>query len=99
MATDLLSPPPVAGETPLPELVKLAWDTRPDVRQARLQIVNGERQVAGSANAAKPEIDIYGDYETRGVVLPGLLDTGGSPLTGNTLLEQVPTGGKRSSTL
>ncbi len=99
VATDLLSPPPAAVETPLPELVKLAWDTRPDVRQARLQIVNGERQVAGSANAAKPEIDIYGNYETRGVVIPGLLDTGGSTLTGNTLLEQVPTGGNRSSTL
>jgi outer membrane protein len=99
VATDLLSSPPAAAETPLPELVKLAWDTRPDVRQARLQIVNGERQVAGSANAAKPEIDIYGNYETRGVVIPGLLDTGGSTLTGNTLLEQVPTGGNRSSTL
>jgi outer membrane protein len=99
VATDLLSPPPVAAETPLPELVKRAWDTRPDVRQARLQIVNGERQVAGSANAAKPEIDIYGNYETRGVVIPGLLDTGGSTLTGNTLLEQVPTGGNRSSTI
>ena len=99
VATDLLLPPQAAAETPLPELVKLAWDTRPDVRQARLQIVNGERQVAGSANAAKPEIDIYGNYETRGVVLPGLLATGGSTLTGNTLLEQVPTGGTRSSTI
>jgi outer membrane protein len=99
VATDLLLPPQAAAETPLPELVKLAWDTRPDVRQARLQIVNGQRQVAGSANAAKPEIDIYGTYETRGVVLPGLLDTGGSTLTGNTLLEQVPTGGTRSSTI
>ena len=77
MATDLLSPPHAEVETPLPDLVKLAWDTRPDVRQARLQIVNGERQVAGSANAAKPEIDIYGTYQTRGVVLPGLLDDGG----------------------
>jgi len=99
VATDPLSSPHAEVETPLPELVKLALDTRPDVRQARLQIVNGERQVAGSANAVKPEIDIYGTYETRGVVLPGLLDTGGSPLTGNTLLDQVPTGGSRSSTL
>jgi len=99
MATDPLSPPHAEVETPLPVLVKLALDTRPDVRQARLQIVNGGRQVAGSANAAKPEIDIYGTYETRGVVLPGSLDTGGSTLTGNTLLDQVPTGGSRSSTL
>ena len=99
VATDPLLRPPAAVETPLPELVKQAWDTRPDVRQARLQIVNGERQVAGSANAVKPEIDIYGTYQTRGVVLPGLVETGGSTLTGNTILDQVPTGGSRSSTL
>jgi outer membrane protein len=99
VATDLLLPPHTGVETPLPDLVKLAFDMRPDVRQARLQIVNGERQVAGSANAAKPEIDIYGTYESRGVVLPGLLATGGSTLTGNTILDQVPTGGTRSSTL
>ena len=100
VATDLLLPPPHAGvETPLPDLVKLAWNSRPDVRQARLQIVNGQRQVASAANAAKPEIDIYGTYQTRGVVLPGLVSTGGSPLTGNTILDQVPTGGTRSSTL
>jgi outer membrane protein len=99
VATDPLLPPHAEVDRPLPELVKLALDTRPDVRQARLQIMNGERQVAGSANAAKPEIDIYGTYETRGVVLPGLLETGGSTLTGNTVLDQVPTGGSRSSTL
>jgi outer membrane protein TolC len=99
VATDALLPTHAAVETPLPELVKLALDTRPDVRQARLQIANGERQVAGSANAAKPEIDIYGTYQTRGVVLPGLVTTGGSSLTGNTILDQVPTGGTRSSTL
>jgi outer membrane protein len=99
VATDPLLPPHATVETPLPDLVKQAWDKRPDVRQARLQVVNGERQVAGSANAAKPEIDIYGAYETRGVVLPGLLATGGNTLTGNTILDQVPTGGTRSSTL
>ena len=99
VATDLLLPPHADVETPLPDLVKLAWDKRPDVRQARLQIVNGERQVAGSANAVKPEIDIYGTYQTRGVVLPGLVETGGSALTGNTIPDQVPTGGTRSSTL
>lgn len=99
VATDFLVPPHAQGETPLPDLVKLAWDTRPDVRQARLQIVNGERQVAGSANAAKPEIDIYATYQSRGVVLPGPVATGGSTLTGNTILDQVPTGGTRSSTL
>jgi hypothetical protein len=35
------------------------------VQQARLQVSNGKRQVASAANAAKPEIDLYGSYESR----------------------------------
>jgi outer membrane protein TolC len=99
VATDPLVPPQAETMAPLPELVKRAWETRPDVRQARLQLTNGERQVAGAANAAKPEIDVYGTYESRGVVIPGLTAIGGDPLTGNTLLDPVPTGGTQSSTL
>jgi outer membrane protein TolC len=99
VATDPLLPAQTETMAPLPELVKRAWETRPDVRQARLQLTNGERQVASAANAAKPEIDVYGTYESRGVVIPGLTAIGGDPLTGNTLLDPVPTGGTQSSTL
>jgi len=99
VATDPLMPPQAETAAPLPELVKQAWETRPDVRQARLQVKNGERQVASSANAAKPELDLYANYESRGVVIPGLTAIGGDPLTGNTLIDPVPTGGNRSSTL
>jgi outer membrane protein len=99
VATDPLVPPQAETAAPLPDLVKRAWETRPDVRQARLQVTNGERQVASSANAAKPEVDVYGTYESRGVVIPGLTAIGGDPLTGNTLLDPVPTGGARSSTI
>ncbi|MGC2401289.1 MAG: TolC family protein [Acidobacteriaceae bacterium] len=99
VATDPLAPPQEQIEAPFPELVKRALETRPDVRQARLQVINGERQVRGAANAAKPEVDLYGTYELRGVVMPGLTAIGGNPLTGNTLLNSVPTGGTRSSTV
>jgi outer membrane protein TolC len=99
VATDPLLPPQAETAPPLPELVKRAWETRPDVRQARLQVTNGVRQVASAANAAKPEIDLYGTYQSRGVVIPGLTAIGGDPLTGNALLDPVPTGGTRSSTI
>jgi outer membrane protein len=99
VATDPLVPPQAETTAPLPELVKRAWETRPDVRQARLQVTNGERQVAGAANAAKPEVDVYGTYQSRGVVIPGLTAISGDPLTGNALLDPVPTGGTRSSTI
>jgi outer membrane protein len=99
VATDPLVPPQAQIEAPFPELVKRALETRPDVRQARLQVMNGDRQVRGAANAAKPEVDLYGTYELRGVVMPGLTAIGGNPLTGNALLNSVPTGGTRSSTV
>jgi len=99
VATDPLVPPQAEMASPLPELVKRAWETRPDVRQARLQVTNGERQVASAVNATKPEVDVYGTYESRGVVIPGLTAIGGDPLTGNALLDPVPTGGTRSSTI
>jgi outer membrane protein len=99
VATDPLLPPETEPLAPLPELIKDAWERRPDVQQARLQLTNGERQVASAANATKPEIDLYGNYESRGVVIPGLTAIGGDPLTGNVLTDPVPTGGNRSSTL
>jgi outer membrane protein len=99
VATDPLVPPQSETTARLPELVKRAWETRPDVRQARLQVTNGERQVASAANATKPEVDVYGTYESRGVVIPGLTAISGDPLTGNALLDPVPTGGTRSSTV
>jgi outer membrane protein TolC len=99
VATDPLLPPKAEPQAPLPELIKRAWEKRPDMQAARLQVTNGGRQVAGAANAAKPEIDLYGTYESRGAVIPGLTAISGDPLTGNAILDSVPTGGTRSSTV
>jgi len=67
VATDPLLPPQAEPQALLPELIKGAWERHPDVQQARLQVSNGERQVASAVNAAKPEIDLYGSYESRGL--------------------------------
>jgi outer membrane protein len=99
VAGDPLLPPQAEPQAPLPDLVKSAWENRPDVLAARLQVTNGERQVASSTNATKPEIDLYGTYESRGVVIPGLTGIGGDILTGNAPMDAIPTGGSRSSTL
>src|SRR6202030_4347139 len=83
VATDPLLPPQAEPQAPLSDLVKSAWQNRPDVQAARLQVTNGERQVASAANAANPEVDLYGTYQSRGVVIPGLTAIGGDSLTGN----------------
>jgi len=99
VATDLLLAPQAEPQEPLPDLVKDAWEKRPDVQAARLQVTNGERQVASAANATKPEIDLYASYQSRGVVIPGLTAIGGNTLMGNAPTDPIPTGGSRSSTL
>src|SRR6202042_3142796 len=99
VASDPLLPPEVEPPVPLPQLIRDAWARRPDVQQARLQLTNGERQVSSAANDTKPEIDLYGSYQSRGVVIPGLTAIGGDSLTGNAPTDPIPTGGSRSSTL
>ncbi len=42
VATDPLLPPKAESPQPLAALIKGAWERRPDVQQARLQVTNGE---------------------------------------------------------
>jgi hypothetical protein len=98
VATDELSPPSSDDPSPpLSELIDHAWAQRPDIRQSKLQIKNGERAVAASANARLPEIDLYGWFQSRGVIIPSLVPIAGDSLTGTTVIDPVPAGGIRSS--
>jgi outer membrane protein TolC len=97
VATDELSVPTDVTASPVPELVNHALEQRPDIRQAKLQVSNGERAVAGSANARLPEVDLYGAFQSRGVLSTSLIPTGGDALTGAPLVDAIPTGGIRAS--
>jgi outer membrane protein TolC len=97
IATDRLAPPSEPPQPAIAELIERTWSQRPDLRQAKLQVTNGERMVASSRNALLPELDVYGEFETRGVLIPGLIPLGGDPSTGAALLETVPVGGVRAS--
>lgn len=99
VATDNLSSPSAPAPAPLAELIQHALQQRPDLRQARLQVKNGERAVAGSANARLPEIDLYGSFQTRGVFSPSLVPIGGDPTTGAPVIDPIPSGGKSASQL
>ena len=97
VATDQLSPPANDQQPSLAELIETARSQRPDLRQAKLQVGNGERIVAASQNELRPELDLYGEFQSRGVVIPGLVPLGGDPITGAAMLDAVPTGGVRAS--
>ena len=66
VATDELSVPTDVTASPVSQLISQALEQRPDIRQAKLQVSNGERAVTGSANARLPEIDLYGAFQSRG---------------------------------
>jgi outer membrane protein len=97
VATDELSVPTDVTATPVSELISQALEQRPDIRQAKLQVSNGERALAGSANARLPQVDLYGAFQSRGVLSTSLIPTGGDPLTGAPLVDAIPTGGIRAS--
>ena len=97
VAIDTLSPPSEDPQKPLAELVKAALSQRPDIRQAKLQVTNGERAVAGSLNARLPEVDLYGSFQSRGVIAPSLIPVAGDSTTGAALIDPIPAGGQRAS--
>jgi outer membrane protein TolC len=97
VATDELSSPPETSLSPMAELIQHALEQRPDIRQSKLQVSNGERAVAGSANARLPELDLYGSFQSRGVISPSLVPVGGDLTTGAPILDTIPTGGLRAS--
>jgi outer membrane protein len=96
VAIDELTPPSDVFAS-VEDLVRTALAKRPDLQQAKLQISNGEKFVAADRNATRPELDLYGEFQSRGVIVPGLIPIGGDPSTGAALLTTVPTGGVRSS--
>ena len=64
--TDPITIPASDELKPLDALVADAMATRPDLAQAQLQVKTGEIAVKASRNAALPEIDLIGNFQTRG---------------------------------
>jgi len=64
--TDPISIPAADDQEPLDRLVADALATRPDLAQAALQLQTGDIAAKASRNAARPEIDLIGNFQTRG---------------------------------
>ncbi|MBV8831894.1 MAG: TolC family protein [Acidobacteriaceae bacterium] len=64
--TDPISIPPTDELKPVGALVREALTTRPDLLQASLQVQTGEIALKASNNAVRPEIDLVGNFQTRG---------------------------------
>ncbi len=66
VTTDTINVPATDDVKPIDEMVGAAMSARADVAQAVLQVQSDEIAVKGSRNAALPEIDLVGNFQTRG---------------------------------
>lgn len=64
--TDPILIPPADDLPALDSLVSEALSLRPDLVQASLQVETGEIALKASRNAALPEVDLIGNFQTRG---------------------------------
>ena len=64
--TDPIVIPQTDDLLPIDSLVSEALSSRPDLAQAVLQVQSGEIALKASINAARPEIDLIGNFQTRG---------------------------------
>lgn len=65
--TDRISVPQADGDgTSIDGMVMQALRLRPDLLQASLQVQSGEISVEASQNAIRPELDLVGNFQTRG---------------------------------
>jgi outer membrane protein len=64
--TDPITIPPSDDLPALDSLVSEALSTRPDLVQAALQVETGEIALKASRNAALPQVDLVGNFQTRG---------------------------------
>jgi outer membrane protein len=64
--TDPITIPPSDSLPPVDTLVSNALTLRPDLAQASLQVESGEVALKASRNAALPQVDVVGNFQTRG---------------------------------
>ncbi len=64
--TDPISIPPSDDLRPIDRMVSEALSIRPDLIQASLQVESGKVALEASKNATLPELDLVGNFQTRG---------------------------------
>jgi outer membrane protein TolC len=64
--TDAIRVPDTDESGSVDDLVKTALNERPDLAQAALQVASGELSVKADKNAARAQLDVIGNFQTRG---------------------------------
>jgi outer membrane protein TolC len=86
--TESITDAPKVEDLPLPEAVKVAWDKRPDIKQARINLESSGISVRASRNALLPELTLQGSFS--GVGLAGTSRSTTSTPTGTFTSTGIP---------
>ncbi|MCL6565306.1 MAG: TolC family protein [Acidobacteriia bacterium] len=91
--TDAITSPPQVEVLPLQDAVKEAWEKRPDVRQAEIDLENRGINVKATRNALLPTLSVFAQWGAQGLagnslvsgtpfVVPGtqVVDSSGNPV-------------------
>ena len=81
VTTDTITIPETDDAENVDDLVRNALNQRPDLAQANLQIRSGQISVKADKNSEKPQLDLTGNFQTRGSTESGF-NTLGSAGTG-----------------
>ena len=97
--TDRIVVPGAPAPLPAAELIEQGLRRRPDLAQSELQLQANEVSLRASRNQVLPQLNLYGNVETRGSSEVGY-DALGSPGTGlPTIPSNLALGGLRTSTI
>ena len=97
--TDRILVPDQPEPLNVPDLIQQGLARRPDLAQAALQIKNGEISVRASRNQALPQLNLYGNVETRGSSEQAYEQLGSTGTGLPTIPQNFALGGLRTSTI
>jgi outer membrane protein len=97
--TDHIIIPDQAEPINVPDLIQQGLARRPDLAQADLQVKNGEISVKAARNQALPQLNLYGNVETRGSSEQAYEQLGTTGTGLPTIPQNFALGGLRTSTI
>jgi outer membrane protein TolC len=97
--TDRIIVPDALETKPVDELIQQGLARRPDLAQSELQVKTGQISAAASRNEALPQLNVYANFQSRGVSEQAYEQLGTLGTAIPTLPQNFSTGGLRVSTI
>src|ERR1700691_3661735 len=84
--TTTIATPEVVEDIPLADAVKEAWQKRPEIYQADMNLKNAGIEAKATKNALLPTLDVYAQYSAQGLSGNSLISSSATP----TSIQPIP---------